>query len=321
MTGALIIAGMRTALIACVLALAFGGCGGSGDGDDDEFPRVITLGEGEIFPSILNSALGPGENRVSLSLTGADDAPLFGADVHLRVFDLNGDDPRQTLEADARFVPIELGYVDEQSDGSPRESSGDGGAYIAIVSFDDAGRYGLKIGVTHEGREYDEILFQFDVQERTREPAIGEEAPRSIQPTLATMPDIEEIDSSSPPRPAMHDLTIADAIAAGKPTVIAFATPAYCRSRTCAPVMDTVMDPLHVEFGERASFIHVEPYVLRDLRAGFVQNAVPATREWNLQSEPWIFVVGADGRIAGKFEGIVGPDEVRTVLEQALAAD
>ncbi len=307
------------ALLACALAFALAACGSSADGDD-EFPRVVTLGEGEIFPSILNSSLGPGENRLSLSLTGVDDEPLFGAGVRLRVFDLNGDDARQISEADARFVPIELGYVDEQSDGA-RESSGDGGAYIANVVFDRAGRYGLKIGVTHDGRTFDEVPFQFDVQERTSEPAIGDEAPRSIQPTLASVPDIEEIDSSSPPRPAMHDLTIADAIASGKPAVIAFASPAYCRSRTCAPVMDTVMDPLQEEFGERASFVHVEPYVLRDLRAGFVQNAVPATREWNLQSEPWIFVVGADGRIAGKFEGIVGVDEVRAVLERALAGD
>lgn len=306
------------ALCVCV-TLALVACGGSGDSSDD-FPRVVTLGEGDVFPAILNSSLSPGENRLTLSLTGVDDEPLFGAEVHLRVFDLN-DDPRQISGTDARFVPIELGYVDEQSEGAPRESSGDGGAYIANVSFERAGSYGLKVAVTHEGREFDEVPFRFDVQERTTEPAIGDDAPRSVQPTLATLPDIEEIDSSSPPRPSMHDVTIADAIASRKPAVIAFATPAYCRSRTCAPVMDTVMDPLQSEFGERAAFIHVEPYVLRDLRAGFVQNAVPATREWGLQSEPWIFVVGADGRIAGKFEGIVGVDEVRAVLERALAPD
>ena len=114
----------------------------------------------------------------------------------------------------------------------------------------------------------------------------------------------------------MHDRTIAAALTEGRPTVIAFATPAFCTSRVCAPVMDTVMDPLYERYGDRATFIHVEPFVLRDLRSGFVQNPVPAAREWQLQTEPWVFVVGADGRIAAKFEGIAGLDEV----EQALVA-
>jgi hypothetical protein len=104
-----------------------------------------------------------------------------------------------------------------------------------------------------------------------------------------------------------------------RPLVVAFATPAYCRSRTCAPVMDTIMDPLYERYQDRATFIHIEPYELRDLRAGFVQNPVPATREWGVQTEPWVFVVGSDGRIVAKFEGPAALDEVESALEQALA--
>ena len=33
-------------------------------------------------------------------------------------------------------------------------------------------------------------------------------------------------------------------------------------------------------------------------------------QEWRLPTEPWVFVVGADGRIAAKFEGAVGVDEL-----------
>jgi hypothetical protein len=116
----------------------------------------------------------------------------------------------------------------------------------------------------------------------------------------------------------MHDITIAAALERDKPVVVAFATPAYCRTRMCAPVMDTIMDPLYERYHDRATFIHVEPYVLRDLRAGFVQNPVPATREWGIQSEPWVFVVGRDGRIAGKYQGPIALDEVESVLQRAL---
>jgi hypothetical protein len=177
----------------------------------------------------------------------------------------------------------------------------------------------VRITVETDERAYDEFPFTFTVRERSDEPMIGEPAPPSVQPTLATVTSIEEIDSSYPPRPAMHETTIADAVASGRPAVIAFATPAYCTSRICAPVMETVMDPLFAEFGDRATFIHVEPFVLRDLREANARNPVPAAREWRLQTEPWLFVVGADGAVRAKFEGIIGVDEVEQALLAALA--
>jgi hypothetical protein len=82
--------------------------------------------------------------------------------------------------------------------------------------------------------------------------------------------------------------------------------------------MDTVMDPLAAKYGGRAVFIHIEPYVLRDVREDNVQNPVPATLEWRISTEPWIFVVDRQGRIVGKFEGIVAADEVESVLSLAL---
>jgi hypothetical protein len=59
--------------------------------------------------------------------------------------------------------------------------------------------------------------------------------------------------------------------------------------------------------------------VLRDLRAGFVQNPVPATLEWRLRSEPWIFVVDSRGIVAAKFEGVAALDEVEAALARVLA--
>ena len=128
----------------------------------------------------------------------------------------------------------------------------------------------MRIAVTTPERSYDEFPFRFTVRERSPEPMIGEAAPASAQETTATTA-IDEIDSSYPLRPHMHDRTIAAALTEGRPTMIAFATPAFCTSRVCAPVMDTVMDPLYERYGDRATFIHVEPFVLRDLRSGFVQ--------------------------------------------------
>jgi hypothetical protein len=289
---------------------------GSGGGDAD-FPRVVTLGEGGIYAEILNSSLSVGPNRLMLRLSGEADQRIFGAAARLSVYDLNDDEPAFRSDVDARFVGVETGYVDEQSGGT-REVTGEDGVYVAQVSFDRAGYWGLLIAVSEGGREHEPFPFRFTVRERSDEPMIGDAAPPSVQATTATEP-IEEIDSSSPARAAMHDTTIRDAVMSGRPAVIAFATPAFCTSRLCAPVMDTIMDPLLARYGVRAAFIHVEPYVLRDLREGFVENPVPATREWGLATEPWVFVVDRRGRIAAKFEGIMALDEVEAALTAALA--
>lgn len=306
--------------VACVLlcattvAMLASACA---SGDSPDFPKVVSLGSGDIFPTILNSGLGVGENRVMISITDRDDEKVLDATVQLRYYNLNGTRPTLRAETAARFIPVELAYIDEQSN-RERSPAGNDGAYVSHVDFDAPGDWGVEITITRDGKKLKPVPFRFNVLDHSIEPAIGDVAPPSVQQTLATAGSIEEIDSSYPPRPSMHDITLADALNTGKPIVVAFATPAFCRSRTCAPVMDTVMDPLAAKYAGKALFVHIEPYVLRDVREDNIQNAVPAVREWRLTTEPWVFVIDRQGRIAGKFEGIVATDEVESILALAL---
>jgi hypothetical protein len=203
--------------------------------------------------------------------------------------------------------------------GGATTPAGEDGVYVANARFERGGNWGVQIEVTRDGTKLKPIPFTFTVLDNTPEPALGAQAPASTQITLANVSDIHEIDSSSPPRPAMHETTIADALKTGKPVVVAFATPAFCTSRLCAPIMSTVMDPLAATYGGEAVFIHVEPYDLKALRETGQQIPVPATREWGLQSEPWIFVVDRQGRIAGKYEGVATEDEVGRALQRVIA--
>src|SRR3990170_3049472 len=279
------------AMLAGLVGLwAAAACGGSSQSPADLFPTVVTLGKGEVFPVVTNSALAVGENRFSLGLVDRGESPVLGATVHFRFFDLNGDKPLLRSEAQARFVPAELFFIDEES-ANEKTFVGENGVYVAQVNFDAPGRWGVQITVRLDGRELAPMPFQFNVLERSREPAIGDPAPASRQLTLADVSDITEIDSSSPPRPRMHDITVADALTEGKPIVLAFATPAFCESRTCGPVMDTVMDPLYEKYRDRAVFIHIEPYKLKELRENIDQIPVQAVQEWDLQTEPWVFVI------------------------------
>jgi len=97
--------------------------------------------------------------------------------------------------------------------------------------------------------------------------------------------------------------------------VAVFATPKFCESRTCGPVVD-VVDAVRKRFaGKGVRFIHVEIY-----RGNDPQNGLNRwVREWRLPSEPWTSV-GRDGRIKAKFEGSVSAGElaaaVRILLER-----
>jgi len=302
--------------LAALAALA--ACGGSSSPSVPDFPRVIPLGSGEVSPQIVNSALAVGGNRFSLGLLDKTSEPILGAQVHLRFFDLNGDQPVLKSEADPRFVSTQLSFVDESS-GNQKRIVGENGVYVATVAFDRAGRWGLEASVTQDGKALKPVLFQFDVLEKAPGLAVGDPAPPSRQPTTKDVADVTDIDSSYPPRPQMHDITVADALATGKPVVLAFATPAFCESRTCGPVMDTVMDPLYQKYRDQAIFIHIEPYQLKELRAGIDRIPVPATEEWQLQTEPWVFVIDRHGNVAAKFEGIMALDEVDAALTKVLA--
>ncbi|MBI2723437.1 MAG: hypothetical protein HYX50_00100 [Chloroflexi bacterium] len=300
-------------LLALISSLAFSAC----RSQKELFPKVISLGKGEVFPSILNVSLAVGENRVSFDIIDRDDNRVLDATMRVDFYDLNGPKPVFLSGGEAASVPIDLSYVDEQSD---KETSitGRNAVYIAQANFPRAGDFGALISIARGSTTYDPIPYRFNVLDRTLEPMIGEPAPPSRQLTTADVADITEIDSSYPPRPGMHNQTVADALLTRKPTVIAFATPAFCRSRTCGPVMDTVMDPLFAAYGDRASFIHIEPYDLAALRQSNQQQPVQAMTDWNLTTEPWVFVVDRNGRVAAKFEGISSRPEVEAALLRTL---
>jgi hypothetical protein len=76
-----------------------------------------------------------------------------------------------------------------------------------------------------------------------------------------------------------------------------------------------VVDRVRRDFrGSGVRFIHVEVYRDNDPARGVNR----WMREWRLPSEPWVFVVGRDGRIRAKFEGSVSLRELREAVRRHL---
>ena len=144
-------------------------------------------------------------------------------------------------------------------------------------------------------------------------PAIGEVPPAIESRTVETEPDLAKLTSDPTPEPALYELTVAEAMTSGKPSVIVFATPGFCESRLCAPVVDSIK-AVRDEHADQANFVHVEIYEsFNPLTYG------PEMEQWGLPSEPWTFVLDADGRVTNRFGGPVSPRELAAALEPLVA--
>ncbi len=272
-----------------------------------------TSDTGSIQAVVVSSDLAVGQNRFVLGLLTQDNKVLTDAQVHFEFY-RQGDDstPVNDVEALFKSTKVEFTHLHESSEQHLHEEVT--GVYVAEVTFGQPETLYVRVSGTLAGGEPLTVrTSDFPVQPQSQTPALGSPAPRSDNPTTADVSDIGLIDSSDPPRPAMHALSIAQAIDSGKPVVIAFATPAFCQSRICGPTME-VMDELYSKYGDAAAFVHVEPYDLAMLRQQGQFQLAPAAAEWRLPSEPWVFVLDRQGRVAAKFEGIVTVEDVDAAL-------
>jgi hypothetical protein len=144
-------------------------------------------------------------------------------------------------------------------------------------------------------------------------PAVGESAPRVETDTVASARgNLEAIDTRVPPSPDLHEDSLAELVGK-RPVALLFATPQLCQSRVCGPVVDVALQ-LKAEYGDRIAFIHQEVYADNDPNQGLR----PPLQRFNLTTEPWLFVIGRDGRITARLEGSFGLDAFERALRTAL---
>ncbi|MCH7578044.1 MAG: FixH family protein [Chloroflexi bacterium] len=299
------------AFLAASAVIAAACSGGGGDGGDS---AAIT----EVTPVIVNSELAVGENRFMVGLLSSENEEIVGATVAFRFFKLDGDQQELREEAQATPITLEKSYTHTHEDGTVEtHEAGESGVYVATVRFDEPGQWRVEVTATVGVVTHDPADAGFDVLEESASVAMGAPAPLSETLTLDDVEDVAEIDTSNPPIPEMHTMTIAEAVTSGRPSVIVFATPAFCLSRICGPTKD-IVDALFKQYKGEVNFVHVEPYELDRARSGEGLFAVPATTEWGLTSEPWVFLVDSEGNIAAKFEAVVVMGELTEALTPLL---
>jgi hypothetical protein len=191
------------------------------------------------------------------------------------------------------------------------------GVYVALPNFDVAGQWRAEITALRPDGAHGVTTIPFDVSATPLAPGPGQPAPRTHNLILADVPDASYIDSGNPPDD-MHSISIADAIAQHRPTLVIFASPAFCTSRICGPEVDVVRS-LEPDYQGRLTFIHVEVYT--NFKPDPAKRTYSqAVLDWRLQSEPWIFLIDSRGVIQSRFEGPAARDEVKAAIDSLLAS-
>ncbi len=193
------------------------------------------------------------------------------------------------------------------------------GLYVTKLTFDRPGSWAIQATVLGDDGEPKRAGLFFDVPEKTHAPAVGEPAVPSRSKTIHDVERLSQLTTGSLQDEDLYQLSIADAIESGLPTVIVMASPAFCTNAVCGPQVEELRD-LKNEFADQANFIHVDYYDNPEEIQGDLGRALlsPVAREWGLPSTEWSFVIDGEGIVSGRFEGFTPLGELRQALKEVL---
>ncbi|MGD9703839.1 MAG: hypothetical protein AB7Q42_21550 [Acidimicrobiia bacterium] len=143
-------------------------------------------------------------------------------------------------------------------------------------------------------------------------PLVGDPLPPFDTPTVDDARGVDPICTQEPPCP-LHDVTLTEALASGKPVAYLVGTPAYCQTGVCGPILELLLE-LREEFGNEMTFLHAEIYSDETLK-----ETSPAVQAYQLDFEPLLFVADATGTLVARLDAVFDKSEMRDAIELALA--
>jgi hypothetical protein len=255
----------------------------AGDGSMDVF-----LGGGDYVAS--------GDNYLVLFFQEgkANGARIFG--FQARVWTARTSDPA------AKITPVgplpAPWYPYAHPDGGPPLPQG---LNAAVATFLTPGIWTLIAETTTAPHLVGTSVLQVQDKGHSQTKIPGDLAIPTVTPTVANNQGVSPICTRKPPCD-MHQITLKDAIAGGKPTAFFVGTPEFCMSRNCGPSLDELI-AVESNLRGQANFVHAEVYLNDQTQTIEQQIPSPTFKEWGFQSEPWLFVIDRSGIIAARFEG------------------
>lgn len=197
------------------------------------------------------------------------------------------------------------------------------GVYSAQVGFDQSGFWRVEVSAELKELGPRTGVGDFEVLPKHLIAATGDAALPTENKTVDS-PDTPKIaidsragDNGAIPDPELHHATISQALKEHRPALVVFSTPVYCVSRFCGPVTEMVRD-LALAYPNRAHFIHIE--IWRNRQSNSINKAAA---DWLLRNddltEPWVFLIGADGKIAARWDNVATREEVEPMIRSLPA--
>jgi hypothetical protein len=321
----------RVALFVCLLIAGglLAACGGSDDGDGGagttgtaagvpaDFPDgngqtldvfAADLPEGPIFaPS--TSVMRVGDNRVGFALFDAGRKRVDASGVALYSARPDGTDVQGPYVAARQSVDVKPQYRSAQTEADLADGDT---IWVATVPFERRGARVMFAVADVDDELQKTSPFEFRVGAKGGPPDVGDKAIDITTLTAADVGgDLEQLSTRVPPPKEMLQENFSDVLGK-KPVVLQFATPALCQTQVCGPVVD-VAEQVRAEQGDGVTFIQQEIYNDNDPKKGFRSQV----GSWRLPTEPWIFVIAADGTIVERFEGAFSAQELASAVRRA----
>ena len=100
------------------------------------------------------------------------------------------------------------------------------------------------------------------------------------------------------------------------PTLVVFASPDWCPSRSCQPMIDQVgsaAGTAEMPWSQVEVFSNPEAETEGDLEIAAIVD------QWGIPSQPWLYVIDAEGVVSALFEGGVSENELERAVERVVS--
>jgi hypothetical protein len=262
---------------------ATGGQGSDGTATTDGFTVV------QRYPS--GQRLTPGEVRLAISIASSNGSLLTtGPDVLTGVIRNEQGETIDQIEAPRRGTGLDVPY------------------WSITTTIPERGLYEFAL----DGATGDPTPFLIFDAAKVSIPAVGTKLPPFDTPTTDDARGVDPVCTRLDGPCPFHDVTLTEALAAGKPVVYIIGTPAHCATATCGPGLDFLMTAAE-QYGDRATFVHAEVYA--DPEATEV---APAVTAYTLDYEPVVWITDAEGTVVRRIDIVWDADELGEMLAASL---
>jgi hypothetical protein len=256
-----------------------------GDDSNSADPGTTGFTIAQRYPS---NTFVPGKVRLPISLAGKGSLLSKGvpAVVNGRVLDDN-DSPIATVSAPIHSTDLVIPY------------------WPISVQIDQPGTYTLRL----DGDDGFGAAFLVSDPTDVTVPYIGSRLPPFETPTVDNHRGVEPYCTLTPSPCPLHDVTLTQALASGKPVAYMIGTPAHCQTGTCAPALEFLVKS-HARLGDAVVMVHADVYT-----NDAATTVAPAVSALGLDYEPVLYLTKPDGIVNDRIDVIWDQSELDERLD------